>query len=75
LGIIIANHYPIGTINATIKKLCEQLRIIHEDSATYRDEALTRNANFAEDTDEPTKAKHIRQQKNAERKNRAWSKL
>ena len=29
LGIIIANHYPIGTINATIKKLPEQLKIIH----------------------------------------------
>ena len=36
---------------------------------------MTQNANFAEDANDKTKAKNIRQQKNAEKKSRAWGQL
>ena len=51
------------------------MRKIHEESAKHQEEALTQNANFAEDANDQTKAKNIQQQKNAEKKCRAWGQL
>jgi hypothetical protein len=70
-----SERMPMDEIEAQIETLRAEVKELHKNSDTTRDESLLERANMAEDADDKKKAKAIRQIKNTEQQARAFLKL
>jgi hypothetical protein len=66
---------PMDEIEAQIETLRVEVKELHKNSDSTREESLLERANMAEDADDKKKAKAIRQIKNTEQQARTFLKL
>ena len=74
IGLYLSESMTMLEIDATIEVIRKDVRKIHKKSAERRDTMLLELANFAEDMEEPKKAKALRQMKRVERNTRVFNK-
>ena len=74
IGLHLSESMTPLEIDAIIETIRKDVREVHKKSAERRDMMLLELANFAEDMEEPKKAKALRQMKRVERNTRVFNK-